>query len=1224
MVAQFARDLRLLREKAGTPTYRALGARAHYSAAALSEAAGGRKLPSLPVALAYVAACGGETAEWEDRWRTAAAELAAAKANAAGQRDRDGAPYVGLAAFQQEDAGRFFGRDEVVTELTTRLRQRRFLGVFGSSGCGKSSVLRAGLIARLSERQGPPIALFTPGQRPMEECAVQLAGFLRESPSALREEFITEPRNLHLRIRQAMTGLSSDLDVVLVVDQFEELFTLCDDEWERAGFVDALVTAATDPASRTRVVLGIRADFLGHCGQHPRLVTALRDGQVLVGSMTTDELRLAITGPAERAGYRVETALVARLVADATRQPGVLPLISHALLQTWLRRQGAVMTVAGYDAAGGIEHALARSAEDVCQSLDDDQRTVAKQIFLRLTVLGEGTEHTKRRVARHEFADDDPNTALVLDTLTKARLVTLGHDTVEIAHEALTRHWPRLRDWLSEDGEGHRLRRRLAEAAAEWARHDRDEGLLYRGTRLAVWQDDAPDRLNDTERAFLTASRHAERTALRRARLTIGGLGMAVAVVVVLAMVALVMAGEAAHERTLAVARQLVADARAQLQVDPELGLLLAREAYARARITDTEAVLRQATADSHLRATLTGAARPAMTGVAFSPDGRSLVTTDALRQLQMWAWDGEWVARRGPRVLCSFGSLGSPVFSPDGRRVVTACAEGVVSVWAGSGQRTPGTAREEQVRSVAFSPDGRRLARGGDDGTVKVADVAAGDRAALLYGHVGPVRGVAFSPDGRRLVSGGDDGTIRVWELASGRLVTVRTHPGPVAAVAFSRDGQHIVSAGADGGVRVWDATGTSEPVALGYHDGGARSVTYSPDGHSIASAGADGTVRIWNADQHADPVVLRGHRGVVVAVAFSPDGMTVASASLDGTAKVWAIDEVEDVTVLRGHRGSVSSVAASPDGRRLVSGGADGAVRLWDMDGDRPPLVLPGPRKPVTQVAFSPDGHHVAAVDEDDTVLVWNLRDLAEPALLHTYGGPVARMAFSPDGKRIAVASFHDVLWIWDTPERGETDQRTAKRLPGGHHALHLVAWSPDGHHVAAAAIDSSVLVWDVRTRAEPVVLSGHLGKLSALAYNPDGTQLASVGNDGMIQLWDTTGAAPPIVLHGQQGVAGSATFSPDGRRLITTGTNGTTTIWKTRGESEPLVLDGFRASLHGTIPLPDDRYATAHGDGTVRIWRCGACGPITTVLADANDHVTRGLTEQERRTFLSIDGD
>lgn len=1237
VVVRFARDLRLLRGQAGAPTYRELSARAHYSAAALSEAAGGRKLPSLSVTIAYVAACDGDTAEWEARWRTTAAELATTKAEPSG--DRDLPPYVGLAAFQREDSGRFFGREKLVADLMLRLRQRRFLGLVGSSGCGKSSLLRAGLVAHLvdeREQDSAPVVVFTPGQHPIEECAVHVAGFLEESPGTLRDEFSADPRNVHLRIRQAVADCATEADAVVVVDQFEELFTLCSDEREQNSFIDALVIAATDSASRARVVLGIRADFLGHCGQHHRLVNALRDAQVLVGPMTTDELRLAITGPAERAGYRVETALVTRLVADATRQPGMLPLVSHALWQTWLRRQGKVMTVSGYDAVGGIEHALARSAEDCYQALDADQQNIAQQIFLRLTALGEGTEDTKRRITRDELNHHDPNTALILDSLTRARLTTLGHNSVEIAHEALIRHWPRLRDWLTEDRETHRIHRQLTEAAIEWERQQRDEGLLYRGARLAAWQDRSLERLNDMEHAFLTASRRAvereHRLRRRRVRLTIGGLSSATAIVAVLAMIAMMLAGQADSERTLAVSRQLAADARAQLQIDPELGLLLAREAYAAAPNNDTESLLRQAVADSHLRATLPAhrdslGRLVAITGVAFSADGKHLATTTGDGVLQVFDWHAATITPTPARVLRNSSYARSPVFSPDGRRIAFAGSVATVWDWTQEGEPTmPPPYREHAVTTVAHSPDGQWVASGGWNGTIRIRLAASNDQSHVLGSHDGGVSDVVFSADGTRLVSSSDDdGTIRIWDLVNGGdPLVLRSRESQVTAVTVSPDGQHLATAGVDGTVRTWDLTNTTTSTVLGTHDGPAYDVEYSTDGHSILSTGADGTVRIWNADHNTTPVVLRGHHGPVPAATFTPDGNTVVSAGSDGTTKIWAVDEAEDITVLRGLAGPVRSAAPSPDKRLIAVGGEDGTVQIRNLTGDIAPVTLSGLGGPVAQVTFSPDGRRLAAVDRDGIALVWNLTSSrTEPVQQRPYSaGRVSRVAFSPDSTRLAAAiGTMDSVWIWDIPEteHPDDDSRTGMRA-GYQGGLHNVAWSPDGHHLAAASQNNTVLMWDLRTDARPTLLRGHQGRIWGLAFSPDGTHLASGSDDGTINIWTTTTpTADPIVLRGHQGSGGTITFTPDSRHLLTSGNNTTVRIWKTDSTSDPLILDSFRAAVQAIVPIANNRYFTAHNDGTIRTWRCPACGPITEVLTTADQNPTRELTPQERQTYL-----
>ncbi|WP_143467183.1 helix-turn-helix domain-containing protein, partial [Lentzea kentuckyensis] len=406
-LGSFAADLRKLRDKAGKPSYRTLASRAHYSAATLSDAAGGRKLPSLAVTLAYVKACDGDEQEWEQRWRAIAAP----------PEPTGEAPYVGLQAFQQEDAARFFGREKLTAKLVELTSARPFVGVFGASGSGKSSLLRAGLLPHLERA-----LIFTPGVQPLDECAVRIAQVTGDSAVVLSSE-LTDPAALGLIARQH--------DLVLVIDQFEEIFTLCGPA-QRDWFVQALVSAP-------HVVIGVRADFYGHIGRHPELVEALEGAQLLVGPMTTDELRRAIVEPALHVGAAVETALVTRLVADVAGQAAVLPLVQHVLAETWHRRRGMTLTLVGYEEAGGVEHAIARTAEAVYSQLTEEQRQTARRIFLRLIALGEGTEDTKRRATR---ADLD---AEVLEHLANARLVTLTEHHAELTHEALIRSWPRLR-----------------------------------------------------------------------------------------------------------------------------------------------------------------------------------------------------------------------------------------------------------------------------------------------------------------------------------------------------------------------------------------------------------------------------------------------------------------------------------------------------------------------------------------------------------------------------------------------------------------------------------------------------------------------------------------------------------------------------------------------------------------------------------------------------------
>ncbi|MFH8383741.1 hypothetical protein ACH4E7_22785 [Kitasatospora sp. NPDC018058] len=573
---RFAGDLRALRERAGSPPYRQLAVRAHCSAASLSVAAGGRRLPSLAVTLAYVQACGGDVREWRHRWQLLAAELAADSAARRRAQDAGRAPYPGAAAFEAADAERFFGREAMLDRLVALLAERRLVILTGPSGAGKSSLVRAGLLDRLGgapaagaaagrsgarggTRRAPaggggvPVALLTPGERPMEAYALALA-------------------RLGQRVGEATRGASGATagDPVLVVDQGEQLRTRCRDAAERARFLDALVATASGGSgealaelpvaapARCRVVLVVRSDQSGPLfAEHPGLADAGRHGVLSVGRPAPDELRRAITEPALRAGCTVEGALLAVLISTAAQQPGALPLLSAALLETWRRRSGNALTLAGFQATGGFEGALARTAEALYNGLEASDRTRAQAVFLRLggellgagedpagggTALGDaltpggelvsgGDEGTRRPVRRTEF--EDPGVPEVMERLVRARLVVVDRDTVELSHHALSQAWPRLRGWLAEGREGLGERRRLTAAARDWAAADRDPELLYRGVRLdQLRRRVAAGELAPAgvERAFLVASARAAAADRRRAQrqnLAVAGVAMA-------------------------------------------------------------------------------------------------------------------------------------------------------------------------------------------------------------------------------------------------------------------------------------------------------------------------------------------------------------------------------------------------------------------------------------------------------------------------------------------------------------------------------------------------------------------------------------------------------------------------------------------------------------------------------------------------------------------------
>ncbi|EME55844.1 eIF2A-related protein [Amycolatopsis decaplanina] len=1156
VVPRFAWELRRLREKVGSPTYRQLARRAHYSPATLAKAAGGRDLPSLAVTLAYVRACGGDEQEWEARWREVAAEAApkALEDSTEVQLADAPVPYVGLAVFTPEDADRFFGREQLVAELVSKLNRQRFLAVFGASGSGKSSLLRAGLLPAVREEYAT--VLMTPGAEP-------------ES-----------------RLQRTLDARPPETDVLLVVDQFEELFTLCPVLAIRERFITTLLETVREPGSRTRVVLGVRADFYAHCAQHRELVEALREAQVLVGPMSTDELRAVITGPAIRFGYSVEGALVSRLIGDATGQPGVLPLLSHALLQTWRRRRGNALTLAGYDAAGGMHRAIARTAEQAYASLDDQQQHLARQVFGRLVALGEGTEDTKRRIDRGELDHDNPTTTAVVEALARARLLTVDAESVEIAHEALIRSWPRLRDWLTEDRDGLRIHRQLTDAAQAWDTLDRDPGALYRGTRLNLardWVNDPQQRahLNALEQQFLNVSDQAARQRTRRQRLLVATLAALLVLALAATGVAIQQRQSALDQRRTALVGKLVAQsATLAAKGQPDASMLLAVEAfhYAPAQVETRSALL---SSQSQYFTTRLAGHTGEVAGVAFSPDSRTLATASRDSTVRLW----DVASHNSIATLTGHTSdVLAVVFSPDGRTLATGSDDKTVRLWDVANHHdliAILTGHTGRVYGLAFSPDGRTLATAGSDSTVRLWDVASHSLIATLTGHTSFVFWVAFSPDGRTLATAGDDSTVRLWDVASHNpIATLTGHTGQVYGLAFSPDGRTLATAGDDSTVRLWDVASRTPIATLTGHTGAVIGAAFSPDGRILATAGTDTTVRMWDVAGRNPTAILTGHTGQVSGVAFSPDGRTLATGSTDDTAVLW---DMNGPILTPYPVTSIQDVVFSPDGRILATTSANGMVRLWDVASHNAIATLTGHTSEVSGVAFSPDGRTLATGSDDKTVRLWDVASHSLIAILTGQTSFVFAVTFSPDGRTLATGSDDKTVRLWDV-----ASHNLIAILTGHTSEVSRVAFSPDSRTLATAGGDSTARLWDVASHNSIAILTGHTGPIIGLAFSPDGRTLATASDDKTVRLWDVASRNPIATLTGHTGRVFAVTFSPDGRTLATGSDDKTVRLWDVASHNSIAILTGHTGYILAVAFSPDGQtLATASSDGTIRFW-------------------------------------
>ncbi|GAA2420805.1 helix-turn-helix domain-containing protein [Streptomyces coeruleofuscus] len=1176
-VQRLAHDLRLLREKAGKPPYREMAERAGYSMTALSQAAAGDQLPTLAVARAYAEALDADPDEWEARWREADAEF---RAPAADER----APYRGLARFEPDDSDLFFGRETPARELLHLARAHRFAAVFGPSGSGKSSLLRAGLIPLLREGPGADrpavVRVLTPGERPAHTHG------------------------------QALLPQDGELDTWVIVDQFEELFTLCHDREERGRFL-GLLLGAREPESRLRVVVAVRGDFYGHCAGHRELAEAVSHANLLVGPMSGDELREAVTGPATTAGLNVERVLTARIIEEVGDRPGALPMLSHALLETWRRRRGRTLTLAAYEEVGGVRGAIAATAEQVYGDLDEGQARTARRILLRLIAPGDRAADTRRPASRSELETGELD---VLERLAAARLVTLDGDTVELAHEALITGWPRLAGWIEESRDRLRAQRVLGEAARAWEELDRDPGALFRGSRLERAEElfgrqrekDDTDDLTRLERAFLTASaaaRDAERDAGKRTAQRTRALAVGLCVFLVLALTAGIVAWQrdrvGEEEAAKAAARRLATVAESLRATDPRTASLLGAAAWRIAPLTESRSALLGALAQPE-RDAFTDPQTGQDVRRFLTDQGRTLLRADGGR---VTAWNVSEHRRTAAYHLPSDAEASG--VGPDGRFLVL----------TGSGSDT-----------LWNLPEGRSAA---DLGDAELGATAPAGDAYLTQPFDGP-------------------GQVQVRRTENGKVLFTTGVSRSITTTALGQGGRLAALCPAEAPPQVWDTVrGRQVPGAWqkadktvcgtgSGADGGDRLLRFSADGRRLASVhGTAATVWDVGSGRVVADFASGGTTGFAQAD-LSPDGEFLATAD-DQEFSVWRLAAGGGQVFHRPLAGAeVRGLTWTPDhGRRVLRYLDRATVHTFDLT-DR--LAAPWQSTPADATLLGPDGTTLATATRSGNAYRLALRSTGTGAVLarstlgplpSATGDETPLLAFSPDGRALAVAdttssdgSLRLRFTVWDV--RAHTVRTVFTASGAADRPVSALALGADGRTVVAvrsAGDGEAAEVWDTRTHHSTKSLQGLFGQavavrpdgrllvgsadqyadvpsgkvtgwaladgreVTALAFSPDGTRLAVGDTTGHVTLWDgdlrhTTGVltgTADTAPSSQTEAVGALAFSSDGRTLAVGGARGTLRLWDTAGQR----------LLGGDLPTPGDEIrslAFGRDDGTV----------------------------------------
>ena len=1129
-------------------------------------------------------------------------------------------PFKGLEAFQQTDSHFFFGREKMIERSLKRMQETRFLAFVGASGSGKSSLVRAGLLPALRNGKIPNsetwrTAIFTPGNKPLESLVTRIMPYLGEDDTRTTERVIKNVQNPEIvqqYINNILEDAHKDSRLLIVIDQFEEVFTRASDA-EAEAFINVLVSAANFKNSRLQIIVTMRSDFFGSLGRYPALAQLFeQENMIIVTDMTAANIRRAIEGPVQAVGLKYEEGLVDRILDDVRSQPGSLPLLQYALRQLFDKREGKVLTQAAYDSIGGVRKALAQHAEEIYSTLSSNQQDVTRRLLLRLVEVGESGDATRRKVARSEltFDDiDDSTVTEVIDLLTAAdsRLLIASREIrtdeaqdsepvtwLEVSHEALIREWDRFKTWVSSRLEDLQYNTELRKLSQDWVAGGRDSAYLLIGKRLTraeVWIEDAD--ANDLQREFIAASleaRHemervererqeneleAQRKTTARFRLlsillVIGFIGSLIGVVIT------VLQGN---------------------QLETANGQLSAQ-----AQSLEEQAVELQNTADK-----LELAANESRSLALSAEADRAFIDRDTDLAL----------------------ALATNAIGDDGALTPIRSQSTLNDIALAAGTRRIINTPDLTIEAIAYSPDASQIATGIDNGEIIIWDVPTGDEILRWQAHDGIVTSIDFHPNGTQIVSGssGEEGNLRVWNAETGEEVaTLPYHRNRVTSVIYTPDGRFFISGSIDQSYVVWRSEGfgvahvgkvdtdinfvdvTADPVdwVVAISDtnsivimnqewkiisdispaednltSGVTSIRLNPTGSLLMVGFVNGEIGLWDPRTGELTQTFIGSDGRVNAVDFLPRDSKVIAGLDDGTMRIWDVVTSRQTDVFNLGKAIQSMAVNRSQVRMAVS--LEGEMRIWDIQGSAEIKRFVGHQARVSTVVYHPDGQHVLSGSFDKTLILWNASDASVIRSYVGHEGSVVALAFNTAGTNFISGASDKTARIWDT-ETGEI----IATLQGHTANVTSVAWSPTSSMVATGALDNRIILWDAYTGDQIAVLEGHTGSITSLDFSADGSMLVSGAFDNTLKVWDVVSATVQQTFVGHSKSVFAGTFNADGTQIVSGSVDQTVRIWDVQSGRELRRFEGHDRVVNQVVFVPDSNaVVSASSDGTLRLW-------------------------------------